>query len=133
MKKFEGKPVVAVGVEIRNAAGGLQEALKFDPVEWPQGAEQFIVLRCLVKAIDHEPVDKDDYAGPQRRVHVLHAAEAFPIDAEVVEAELASQRERVKKARIAAEEEALGTPGMIDPDNKVRDIGEARGKDSRDE
>lgn len=133
MKRFEGKPVVAVGVEIRNAAGGLQEALKFDPVEWPQGAEQFIVLRCLVKAIDHEPVDKDNYSGPQRRVHVLHAAEAFPIDAGVVEAELAEQRERIKRERIKREEEESGQPGMVDADNNVVDIGESRGSDSRDE
>lgn len=97
--------MVAVGVEMPNAAGGLQEAMKFDPVEWHQGDEQFIVLRGAVRKIRHEPIDKELPDGDQRRVHILHVDEAFPIDASYVEDYVAEQRERIKKAR----DEAKGT------------------------
>lgn len=108
LSRFEGKRVTEVGIEIRNVAGGLQDAVKFTPVEWQQGDEHFIVLRCLVKEIDHEPVDKDDYAGDQRRVHVLHAAEAFPIAASYVQEAVDAKRAEIKKLK----DEAKGTPAL---------------------
>lgn len=108
LSEFEGKQVTEVGIEIRNVAGGLQDAVKFQPVEWPQGTEHFIVLRCLVKNIDHEPVDKEDYAGDQRRVHVLTAAEAFPIAASVVEKAVEEKRAEIKKLK----DETEGTPAL---------------------
>jgi hypothetical protein len=120
LKEFEGKAVTEVGVEIRNVAGGLQDAVKFTPVEWEQGSEHFIVLRCLVKEIDHEPVDKEDYAGDQRRVHVLHAAEAFPIAARYVEKAVDEKRAEIQKLK----DEAEGTPALDfdDGDDNVRDL-----------
>lgn len=108
LSEFEGKRVTEVGIEIRNVAGGLQDAVKFTPVEWPQVTEHFIVLRCLVKNIDHEPIDKENYAGDQRRVHVLTAAEAFPIDAKIVEKAVEAKREEIKKLK----DEAEGTPSL---------------------
>lgn len=108
LSEFEGLPVEEVGVEIPNAAGGLQDAMKFDPVEWHQGDEHFIVLRCGVKKIRHEPIAKDDFDGPQRRVHVLHVETAAPIDAKHVQDQLVAYQEKVKKAK----DEAEGTPGL---------------------
>lgn len=108
LKKFEGKNVTEVGIEIRNVSGGLQDAVKFAPVVWGQGEEHYIVLRCLVKSIDHEPVEKDDFAGNQRRVHVLTAAEAFPIAASVVEEAVEEKRAEIK----AAKDEVEGTPAL---------------------
>lgn len=116
LKEFEGKSVTEVGIEIRNVSGGLQDAVKFTPVEWGQGEEHFIVLRCLVKSIDHEPIDKDDYAGDQRRVHVLTAAEAFPIAASVVEQAVEEKRNEIKKLK----DEAEGTPALnLDGDDDL--------------
>lgn len=112
---FEGKEVTEVGVEIRNVAGGLQDAMKFDPVEWRQGDEHYIVLRCVVKEIDHEPVVKDDYAGDQRRVHVLTATEATPIAAKFVEEQMQEQRDRIKKLK----DEVEGTPSLLDGDGDL--------------
>lgn len=120
LSPFEGKAVTEVGIEIRNIAGGLQDAVKFTPVEWEQGDEHFIVLRCLVKEIAHEPVSKDDYAGDQRRVHVMHAAEAFPIAAKHVEKAVEEKRAEIKKLK----DEAEGTPALDlddEPDN-VHDL-----------
>lgn len=121
LKEFEGKAVTEVGVEIRNVAGGLQDAVKFTPVEWEQGSEHFIVLRCLVKEIDHEPVDKEDFAGDQRRVHVLIAAEAFPIAASYVEEAVEEKRAEIKKLK----DEADGTPSLdldLDGDGSGDDL-----------
>lgn len=118
LKEFEGKTVTEVGIEIRNVAGGLQDAVKFTPVEWEQGDEHFIVLRCLVKEIDHQPINKDDYAGDQRRVHVLTAAEAFPISSKYVEKAVEEKRAEIKKLK----DEAEGTPSLdLDEDN-VHDL-----------
>lgn len=104
LSEFEGLTVAEVGVEIPNAAGGLQDAMKFDPVEWHQGDEHFIVLRCGVKKIRHEPIEKDDFDGPQRRVHVLHVETAAPIEAKHVQKQLSAYQERIEKAK----EDVLG-------------------------
>lgn len=103
LSEFEGLEVHEVGVEIPNAAGGLQDAMKFDPVEWHHGDEHFIVLRCEVKKVRHEPIVKDDFDGPQRRVHVLHVDQAAPIAAEHVQKELNTYQERIQKAKEEAE------------------------------
>lgn len=109
LSEFEGLPVTEVGVEIPNAAGGLQEAMKFDPVEWHSGDEHYLVLRCAVKKIRHEPIERDDFDGPQRRVHVLHVDQAAPIEAKHVQKQLTEYQERIKKAR----DEAEGTPDLF--------------------
>lgn len=108
LKDFEGKPVTEVGIEIRNVSGGLQDAVKFTPVEWEQGEEHYIVLRCVVKEIDHEPVDKEDFAGNQRRVHVMVSEEATPIAAKIVEDAVEARREEIKKLK----DEQEGTPAL---------------------
>lgn len=121
LSAFEGLPVVAVGVEMPSAAGGLQEAMKFDPVEWHHGDEQYVVLRTTVKKVRHEPVDKEEFDGDQRRVHVLHVEEAFPIDADAVEDYVTTQRERIKKLK----DEAKGVQSF--------EFGDGEGEDGEGE
>lgn len=106
--KFEGLDVMAVGVEMPNAAGGLQEAMKFDPVEFHQGDEGYIVLHYTVTKVRFEPMVRDNVRGPQRRVHVLNVDEAAPIDSKYVQEQLAEHRERIKKAK----DEMVGTPAL---------------------
>lgn len=60
LAEFEGLPVVQVGVEMPNAAGGLQEAMKFDPVEWHHGDEGYIVLRYTVNKVRFDPITRGD-------------------------------------------------------------------------
>lgn len=108
LKTFEGHPVTEVGVEMPNAAGGLQDAMKLDPVEMEIADEGFIVLAYQVKKVRHEPIDKDDYEGPLRRVHVLHVTEAALIDGDVVQGHMESERERIKKLK----DEAAGTMAL---------------------
>lgn len=133
LKKFEGKPVTSVGVEMPNAGGGLQDAMKFDPVEMHHDDEVYVAVRATVKKVRFDPIDKGDDA-PLRRVHVLHVEEAALIDGEVVEEHLEEQREKIRKERIRIEEEESGQPGMVDADDKVKpELGASRGNDSRDE
>lgn len=119
LKDFEGKPVTEVGIEIRNVSGGLQDAVRFTPVEWEQGEEHYIVLRCVVKEIDHEPIDKEDFAGDQRRVHVMVSEEASPIEAKYVEEQLEARRNTIKKLK----DEAEGTPALnLDGEGEDEDL-----------
>jgi hypothetical protein len=103
VKEFEGLSVEEVGVEITNAAGGLQEAMKYAPIEMHHGEEHFIVLRCRVRKVRFDPIEKDDYDGPQRRVHVLHADQAVPIAAKLVADHVNKHQEKIKKAKEEAE------------------------------
>jgi hypothetical protein len=108
LSQFEGHEVTEVGVEMPNAAGGLQAAMKFDPVELEIADEGYVVLHYQVKKVRHEPIEKDDFEGPLRRVHVLSVNEAALVDDELVADHMASQRERIKKAQ----DEAKGTMSL---------------------
>lgn len=99
---FEGKAVRQVGVEIPGVAGGLREAMKIEPQQFSQGEEGYIVLHWKCAKVRFEPIDKDDPAGDQRRVHVFAVDEAAIIDGDVVADHLAAQRERIELAKEAA-------------------------------
>ncbi len=101
---FEGLPVVQVGIEIPGAAGGLREAVKIEPQEFTHGQTVHVALECVVSKVRHEPIDKDDPSGPQRRVHVFAVAGATIVEESVVGQQIADQRERIKRAT----EEASG-------------------------
>lgn len=126
---FEDKEVASVGVEIPNAAGGLQDAMKFDPVELHHGDEGYLVLHWSVAKVRFDPIPKTEAL---RRVHVFHAEDAALIDADLVAEHLAKQRERIEteKARLAREKEreqgvetlpgADGRPGVDDEEEERR-------------
>lgn len=96
-----------MGIEMPNAAGGLQEAMKFAPMELHHGDEGYIVFHYKVSKVRFDPTSKDA-VEPLRRVHVLHTDEAAPIDAEYVEQSLAEYRDRIRKAK----DEAVGTMSL---------------------
>lgn len=119
LSPFEGKPVVAVGIEMPNAAGGLQSAMKFDPMEVHQGDEGYIVLHYVAQKVRFEPIDKDQPSGPQRRVHVLNVDKAAPIAAEYVEEKLQEYQAHVERLKKEAEgQDAL--PGIEEPRDKFQ-------------
>lgn len=128
LSEFEGLPVVAVGVEMPNAAGGLQEAMKFDPVEWHHGDEGYVVLHYTVNKVRFDPVVRGDIE-PLRRVHVLHVDQAAPIESKHVADHLAKARDRIQKAK----EEAEGTQRLpLDGEDDPLPIGDV-GKMPEDE
>ena len=104
---FEGHDVLRAAIEIPNAAGGLREAMKFEPREMTHDEEVTIVLKCRVKKVRFDPI-KDTEA--LARIHVLDAIEATFIESEAVEQALADQRDRIEEAkRLSA-----GTPNLDD-------------------
>jgi hypothetical protein len=70
---FEGKAVAEVAVEIPNVAGGLNRAMPVDPVVVTQGDEFYIVAKVEAAKIRHEPIEKDEPGGMQRRVQIAPA------------------------------------------------------------
>ncbi len=71
---FEGQAVAEIGVEISNAAGGLNESLKVEPLAWQHGDSLYVVLRCDVTKIRFDPVKGNE--DQLRRVHIMRATDA---------------------------------------------------------
>lgn len=100
---FEGLDVVQAAIEIPNAAGGLRDAMKIEPREFHKGDVVHVVLECEVGKIRFDPVDKEEPAGEQARVHVFHAIRATFVDGDLVTQQLDEQAERIQRAKEAAE------------------------------
>lgn len=93
---FEGDPVLSAGVEVRNAAGGLNEALGVEPVEYHKDDTVVVILECDVSKIRFYPVkDTDGW----RRVHILTATNAAVVDKSLVEDVLEAQRIKIEEAK----------------------------------
>lgn len=97
---FEGNEVWSAAIEIPGAAGGLREAMQFDPVELHYGQEVFVVLRCKVGKVRHQPIKN---TAAMQRVHILTTDEATLIEGKAVTDALSAQAQRIAKAREAAE------------------------------
>lgn len=102
LSDFEGRAVRQVGIEIPSAAGGLRDSLRIDPQEFHQGDTVYLVLECPVVKVRFDPIDKDEPAGDQRRVHIFGTAGAAIVDRELVAEALAEQKRRVEAAQEAA-------------------------------
>lgn len=93
---FEGRQVIAVGIEIPGAGGGLRDALTIDPKEYHYGETVFVVIEGTVGKIRFDPVPGAGEAV--RRVHVLDVESAAPVTRETVEHLLEEQRKRIEEA-----------------------------------
>lgn len=108
--EFEGWPVVKTGIEVRNASGGLNDALEVEAFIGAIGDRVIVIHECDVVEVDHKPVKGDE--GSLRRVHALRATDSFVIpsdDAERTEALselIQQQRAKVEVYRAAKEAEA---------------------------
>lgn len=100
LTSFEESDVVAAAIEIPNAGGGFQEAMKFAPVELHHGQKVFVVLECEVRKVRFDPIKASDELT---RVHVLTASAATMVDRDLVITHLDDQQERIRLAREAAE------------------------------
>jgi hypothetical protein len=95
---FEGKDVVAVGLEIPGVAGGLQKALRTEPREFHQGEHAFAVFELVTQKVRHQPIDRENPGGPQERVHIFVADGATFVDGSIVAEHLEQQRVRNEEA-----------------------------------
>lgn len=94
---FEGCGVTRVGVEVRNAGGGLNDALDVDPVILSIGDTAYVAMRVDVVAIDHKPVKGEE--DKMMRVHVMRCTDATIVEADVVRTAVDAQRERIAMER----------------------------------
>lgn len=98
---FEGKAVKRVGIEMPSAAGGLREALKFEPVELHMGEEGYMLVHWSVGKVRFDPTDKSDVeASDLQRVHVLDVKGVTLVaDEEWAKRQIAEQNRRIQVAR----------------------------------
>jgi hypothetical protein len=100
---FGVKDVIRAGIEIPGAAGGLREAMKFEPVELDHDQEVYVVLHCRVNKVRFDEIKDTDALA---RVHVLQVVDGGGalIEPSLVKEHLDAQNERIRIAR----EEAKG-------------------------
>ncbi len=122
LSDFEGKRVDQVGIEIPGAAGGLRDAVKIEPQEFAHGDTVYVAMECTVVKVRHEPIDKDDPSGAQRRVHVFGVDGATIVGEDVVRSHIDNQRERIRRAR----EEASGILRLHTGDELEREHNEGK-------
>lgn len=115
LTEWEGKQVVAAGIEIPGAAGGLQDAMAIDPAEFESGETVYVVLACVVRKVAFEPIKKGDYTGDQRRVHTFDTEGAVIVDKDLVAEAVNAQTAKIQAAR-EAEEGRLNFGIKADPE-----------------
>ena len=98
LTRFEGRDVTRCRVEIPGAAGGLRDALDFDPLEIGHDEEVTLVMRLRCKKVRFDEIKDSDCLA---RVHVLEPieGEATFVEEAVVEQALADQKRRVREAQ----------------------------------
>lgn len=87
---FEGAQIVATGIEIPGAGGGLHDALIVDPVVLHQGEEVYVLIKGTVRNIKFPEVPET--GGSVKRVHVLKVEDAAIIDESLALEHLEKQR-----------------------------------------
>lgn len=119
LSDFEGKPVRQAGVEMPGAAGGLKAAMKVAPLEFHQGDKVFVAIEGTIGKVRFEPIDKEDPAGDQRRVHVIVVEGATFVDEDVVAGHIAKMQETI--ARKKEQSEGIA---RLPTDDEVEALGE---------
>lgn len=85
---FEGRDVIATGVEMPGASGGLNKALAVSALELHHGEKAYLILETEVVKVRHDPVKDTDCL---QRVHVLRVENATTIDEGAVREALDAQ------------------------------------------
>jgi len=93
---FEDRDVVASGIEMPGASGGLNKALAVNSLEMHHGERGTVVIEFEVVKVRHDKVKDTDVL---ERIHVLRVDNAAIIDPGLVEELLEQQRRRVEEAK----------------------------------
>lgn len=95
MTPFEDHDVIASGVELPGASGGLNKALRVNGLELHHGETAYLIIEAKVVKVRHDEV-KDTAA--LERVHVLKVQNATTIDEASVRDALDAQVKRQEQA-----------------------------------
>lgn len=96
LEPFEGKQVLAAGLEIPNAAGGLRESMKIAPEVFHIGDKRYVVLEIDCAKVRFDPIPK---TNALTRVHVFDAQAATFVDEDLVREQLDRQKARIALAK----------------------------------
>lgn len=115
LQKFEGRQVAASRISIVGAGDGLSDALDIEPIALKHGQEVQVVLRCVVRDVDHVPLKKGESSILARK-HVLATMDATLLlgdteGAVVVKELLADNADRIQRAK-----DSMAGQGRLDDD-----------------
>lgn len=113
---FDGKDVIAVGINVRNAGDGLSDSLNIEPREFHHGDKVYVVMETECVGIGYDPVKN---TSALRRVHTLKAGTATIVDEAEVKAMIEAQaaKNEIERLRIQREkDEAKGNVALTDGD-----------------
>lgn len=130
---FEGEPVAAVGLSIRNTGHGFEKIMEVAPRVFSHGEEFFVVLKCEVEKIRHDLVAKGDLEGDLMRVHMAAAGSVTFIDADLVAEQIRAMDARIEEheaAKKAAKDKAKtgDDTGIVDLDAQQHMLDHEDGK-----
>lgn len=109
---FEGREVARSKLKLTKAGDGLSEALALKPRAYRIDGEIYLVVRAVVKHVDHLPAEKD--GDELARVHSAEVAEITEVSESDVGTFLAIARERIRNAK----DDAEGQTSLLDVDEE---------------
>lgn len=126
--EFEGLPVLAVGIEIPSAAGGLRDPLRVDPLVLHGGDRAYATFELDTRKIRFDPVEVDDNLIGWTRVHVLGVESATFVDEELVRDQLDEMKRRVEERKAEEEAAKRRESGIVNLDDAIHEKDHAAGR-----
>ena len=123
LEPFDGRDVIASGVELANASGGLNKALAVDRIELHHGDRVVVAVEVEVTKVRFDGIKDTDALN---RVHVMRVENATILtDPAVVNEALEAQRVRVEEAqgvtRLPYNDQADEAEDVDDPNDDAPD------------
>lgn len=94
--EYDGRPVLAAAMQIRNTGDGLSEAMAVEPVYYPIGTKLHVVLEVEIEKHRHDEIK--DAGGALTLVHMAKAGRATVIDSAAVRKALDTQEKKIAEA-----------------------------------
>jgi hypothetical protein len=128
--EFEGLPVLAVGIELPGAAGGLRDPLRVDPLILHGGEQAFATFELVTNKVRFDPVKVDDVLIGWTRVHVMGVENATFVDENLVRDQLDEMARRVAERKEADEAAKRRESGNVNLDDALHEKDHAAGRHS---
>lgn len=136
LPEYLGKPTVRTTIAVTNTGDGLSQAMAVDPVVYEPGSTQYVVIECEVPSHTFDLMEGGEAYELKQK---LKGGVAVVVDADLVKQVIDEQRERIRKARDAAQgimampfEEGAAdgddTPGPLDEPPADELSGRRKGK-----
>jgi len=126
--EFEGLPVLAVGIELPGAAGGLRDPLRVDPLILHGGEQAFATFELVTNKVRFDPVKVDDALIGWARVHVMGVENATFVAEDLVRDQLDEMSRRVAERKEAEEAAKRRETGNVSLDDAIHEKDHAAGR-----